>query len=472
MIGKKVIVIGGNVSGIGASMKVLEANKDNHCTVYEKTNDVAYFTCAMPYFIGGQVDLKDIRIYPKERMEEVGGPNYQIKTNHTVLELDNKNKKILVQNNISNETTWDHYDTLIMAQGASNRKLNIPGINHKRIFYAKTLAEYEHLNNFLEHQKDKVKKAIIIGAGFISLELIEQLKNRYDITSEVVEAQAHVLPHIDPYATTAFETFLASKKIKVHTNNIVTELKLENEKLIAITNTNKKIKGDIVIINIGVVPNTDFVKKTNLKMTSRGQVIVNEYLQTSDPNIYAAGDIISFKHLLKHKNIPFSLQLANTGIRQGHIVGTNVGQNKNSKKFRGFLGSSIMHSFGKNIATTGLNEKMCQMQNFDFATIEMKFDNKPYRLGDFDDMYIKILFDKKSKLILGASAFGGTSVQRNIDVIGTLISMGGTIEDMQQLEVCYNPHFNFAKSPLNRLGYSAMHIIKYGDPKKRPDHVC
>ena len=448
---KKVIVVGG--ASTAARLRRLE--EDFEIIMFEKGEYISFANCGLPYYIGEVITEREkLIVQTVEAMSDKF--NMDIRNLSEVIEIDKENKKVTVKNHKTGETYDESYDVLVLSPGASPIKPHISGINDcNNLFTLRNIPDTDKIKAYVD--KDTTKKAVVIGGGFIGIEMAENLVERgIDVT--LVEASSQVMAPLDVEMVSTIHEHLIDHGINLILDDGVKEFK-NNGKIVAL-NSGKEIETDLIILSIGVRPETSIAKDAGLKLNERGAIVVDEYMKTSDENIYALGDAVEILDFVNKK--PTMIPLAWPANRQGRLVADNIcGKNI---KYKGTLGSSVAKIFDYTVATTGNNEKILKRLGIDYEVVHIHPNSSAgYYPGAFPIAY-KMIFDKKTGKIYGAQGVGIEGVEKRIDVLATAIKANLTVFDLQDVESCYAPPYNSAKDPVNMLGYYASNIIE-GDIK-------
>ncbi|MDU3803130.1 CoA-disulfide reductase [Paraclostridium bifermentans] len=452
---KKVIVVGGVAGGASTAARLRRLEEDFEIIMFEKGEYISFANCGLPYYIGEVITEREkLIVQTVEAMSDKF--NMDIRNLSEVIKIDKENKKVTVKNHKTGETYDESYDVLVLSPGASPIKPPISGINDcNNLFTLRNIPDTDKIKAYVD--KDSTKNAVVIGGGFIGIEMAENLVERgIDVT--LVEASSQVMAPLDVEMVSTIHEHLIDNGINLILDDGVKEFK-NNGKIVAL-NSGKEIETDLIILSIGVRPETSIAKDAGLKLNERGSIVVDEYMKTSDENIYALGDAVEILDFVNKK--PTMIPLAWPANRQGRLVADNIcGKNI---KYKGTLGSSVAKIFDYTVATTGNNEKILKRLGIDYEVVHIHPNSSAgYYPGAFPIAY-KMIFDKKTGKIYGAQGVGIEGVEKRIDILATAIKANLTVFDLQDVEPCYAPPYNSAKDPVNMLGYYASNIIE-GDIK-------
>ncbi|AEL18891.1 CoA-disulfide reductase [Borreliella bissettiae] len=441
----KIIIIGGTSAGTTAAAKANRLNKKLDITIYEKTNIVSFGTCGLPYFVGGFFDNPNTMISrTKEEFEKTG---ISVKTNHEVIKVDAKNNIIAVKNQKTGNIFNNTYDQLMIATGAKPIIPPINNINLKNFHTLRNLEDGQKIKNLMD--KEEIKNIVIIGAGYIGIEMVEAAKNKRK-NVRLIQLDKHILiDSFDEEIVTIMEEELIKKGVDLHTNEFVKSLIGEKRVEGVVTNKNT-YQADAVILATGIKPVTEFLEN-QLKTTENGAIIVNEYGETSIKNIFSAGDCATIYNIVSKKNeyIP----LATTANKLGRIIGENLAGNRIA--FKGTLGSASIKILSLEAARTGLTEKDAKKLQINYKTIFVKDKNHTNYYPGQEDLYIKLIYEENTKIILGAQAIGKNGAVIRIHALAIAIYSKLTTNELGMMDFSYSPPFSRTWDILNIAGNTA-----------------
>ncbi|KKR18267.1 MAG: FAD-dependent pyridine nucleotide-disulfide oxidoreductase [candidate division CPR2 bacterium GW2011_GWC1_41_48] len=447
---QKIIIVGGVAGGATAAARARRLDENAEIILLERGKYVSFANCGLPYFVGEKIVERDrLLVQTPEGIKKRFNIDVRISTE--VLKIYPKIKQILATDLKTGHKYKESYDKLILAPGASPFKPQMAGIDHFRVFTLRTIPDAEKIKKYVGDKKPK--RVAILGGGPIGLEMAENL---YGIGLEVsiFELSDHVVATLDLDMASIVHNYLRSKGIKLYLQTEVVKIEHEESTSTVISKDNVCVKADVIILGIGVRPETSLAFEAGLKLGGTGGISVNEYLQTSDPNIYAIGDAIEVKDFVSGEYAVIAL--AGPANKQGRIAAGNILGKK--EKFLGSEGTGILKVFDMTIASTGLNERLLKKFNIPYKlTILHTISHAGYYPGAFP-ITLKLLFSPKGE-ILGAEGAGYDGVDKRIDVIATAMRAGMTVRDLQKIDLCYAPPFSSAKDPVNMLGYMAANIL-------------
>jgi NADPH-dependent 2,4-dienoyl-CoA reductase/sulfur reductase-like enzyme/peroxiredoxin family protein/TusA-related sulfurtransferase/rhodanese-related sulfurtransferase len=445
------LIIGGVAGGATAAARIRRADEHAEIVMFEKGNDISYANCGLPYYIGGVIDERD-KLFLQTPQSFGQRFNVDVRVKSEVISINPERKEVTVRNH-KNETYVESYDKLLLSPGASPVRPPLPGIDSEGIFTLRNVADTDAIKKYVSSHQ--VAHAVVIGAGFIGLEMAENL---HHLGSEVsiVEMAPQVMTPIDFPMAAMVHQHLNQKGVNLYLQETVSSFKKKSTGLEVVFKSGKTLHADLVILSIGVRPETALAKAAGIKLGEAGGIYVDDFLQTSFADIYAVGDAIEFKHPVTGQS--WLNYLAVPANRQGRIVADNMVFG-NKLAYEGAIGTSIAKVFDQTVAATGMNETMLKRQNIEYLTSTTHSgSNAGYYPGAMP-MTIKLNFSPETGRILGAQIVGYAGVDKRIDQIALLLKHNKTIYDLMELEHAYAPPFASAKDPIAIAGYVAQNII-------------
>lgn len=448
MNNKKIVIVGGVGGGASAAVRARRLDEMAKITMFEKGPDISFSNCSLPYHLGGLIpDADSIILKTPEQFQK----QYNIKAivNSEVVDVDPLEKNVRVKNTVTGEITKTDYDELILSPGAKPiMPQSIKGIDKKNVFSVRNVVDIKNIQKYLTD--NKVKSVAVIGGGFIGLEVCENLVQSGKRVS-LIEANSHVLGTIDDDFAQIVQKNLYDDGVDLHLEDSLIEIFDDHIRL----HSGIEIKANAVIMAIGVSPETELAEKIGCKLGVTGAIAVNQQYETSVPNVYAVGDAIEVTNRLTIKKTKLSLAFpAQMEARDAidHIY-------KRPVENQGVIGSQVIHLFDLNVASTGLNENDCQKNGFDYRFVTVIPQNRVGIMADTSPIYLKLIFSYPSGEILGAQALGKSGVDKQIDIVATMITMHGHISELTHLELCYSPWFSTAKNAVNVAALVAENIL-------------
>lgn len=444
---KKVLIVGGVAGGASTATRLRRLNEDLEIILFEKGQHVSFANCGLPYHIGGVIENREsLLVQTPESLKERF--NLDVRVNSGVISVNSQEKSVVIKTK-DGEEYKESFDYLVLAPGAKPLVPPIDGIGGKNIY---TLRNVTDLDKIMEKIRS-VKEAIVIGGGFIGVEVAENLQE-IGITTTLIEAAPSILAPFDSEMSNILETQLASNGVNLLTNNKVIKFQNEDEKVLVSLENGSIIKGDIVILAIGVSPDTKFLNNSGINLGERGHILVNEHLETNIKDIYALGDAILVKHFVTGQDV--AIALAGPANRQGRIVAGNI--SGRDEIYKGSFGTSIIKVFNLTGGATGLNERSLKSLGKNFERIYLHPNDHAGYYPGATPVSIKLLYEKETRKVLGAQAVGLNGVDKFIDVIATTLKFKGTIDDLAELDLAYAPPYSSAKSPANMSGFIGQNI--------------
>lgn len=440
----KVLIVGGVAGGMSAATRLRRLMEDAEIIVFEQGPHVSYANCGLPYHIGEVIpEQKDLLLQTPKSLHDRF--RLDVRVNNRVLKINREEKNVLVQNLLTGESYQESYDRLILSTGAKPRIVPIPGI--ERALVLRDVPDTVKIKELVDQKK--LSSAAIIGAGFIGVELAENLQHR-GIQTTIVEFRENILPQFDPEMIEPMQQVLVDNGIKL-------ALSAETEEILENTlrlKDGRVIAADLVVAAIGVVADHQLAIDAGLEIGSAGGILVNEKMQTSDKDIFAVGDAAEKTSLLTGQNQ--MIWLANLANRHGRLVADVIAGE--DVKARQSIGTGIIGAYGMAAALTGLTEGLAKRQNIPHKIIHLHPGSHAGYYPGAERVSLKVLFDPESGKLLGAQGIGRDGVDKRIDVIATAIYAGLTIDDLMNLELAYAPAFGSAKDAINQTGYVGNNV--------------
>ncbi|MCX7642903.1 MAG: CoA-disulfide reductase [Armatimonadetes bacterium] len=459
----KLVIVGGGAGGATAAARARRLDERAEIILFERGDHVSYAHCGLPYYIGGIIQKRNALLASTpERFKNRYRVDVRLRTEVRRIIRDEKTVEVVELD--TGKVYRERYDKLILAPGSSPVIPPIEGVDLDGIFTLRNLTDADRIVRFINERNPQ--RAIVVGAGFIGLELVENLKHcGMEVT--LVEVLDHVLPKMDPEMTRAIEAELKRNGVNVALNEQVVKFEREGNAILAQLKSGRKFEADMVMLSVGVRPNVELAVSAGLEIGSQGGIKVNEFLQTSDPDIYAIGDAIEVPHFVTGE--PVLVPLAGPANRQARIAVDNIYGRR--VKYRGILGTAIVKVFNIVAAVTGVNEKTLNRLGIRYEKCYLHpFSHATYYPGA-TQMTIKLLFSPDDGKIFGAQIVGRNGVDKRIDVIATAILAGMSVDDLTHLELAYAPQFSSAKDAVNMAGYVASNILTGDSPTTFWDEI-
>jgi len=449
---RKVIIVGGVAGGASAAARLRRLDEDAEIILVEKGGYISFANCGLPYYIGEVIkDKSKLLVQTPEKMKERF--RIDVRVNSEVIKINAGEKTVEILSKPDNRLYKETYDKLILSPGAEPIKPRLAGIESPRIFTLRNITDTYSIKDFVD--KKNPRRAVVVGAGFIGLEVAENLHMR-GIKVTVVELADHVIGPLDYDMAALVHQHMKSKEIEFYLKDAVESFEDESSSISVNLSSGRTLKADMVIMGIGVRPETGLASDAGLKTGRTGGIYVNEYMQTSDPDIYAVGDAVEVKDYISGNEA--LIPLAGPANKQGRIAANNI--YGIDERFEGTQGTSIVKIFDITVAVTGNNERSLKKNNIAY---EKSFTHSASHAGYYPGaipMSVKLLFGKADGKLLGAQIVGYEGVDKRIDVLSTAMRAGMTVYDLEKLELAYAPPYSSAKDPVNIAGYTASNILK------------
>ncbi len=450
-----VLVIGGVAAGTKTAAKLKRENRDFNVTLITKGENISYAGCGLPYYVGGVIeDKSDLIVNTPKSFSDL--TQVEVKTSVEALEID-RDKKIVKAFDIQNkEEIIFNYDKLVIATGADPIKPPIEGIDLEGVYYMRTPDDAIAVREVVE--TNNVKRAVVVGGGFIGLEVAENL-HEMGVKTTLVEAMDHIMPGFDDEVSSYVENELIENGIMVLTGERLTSI-AGDEKVSKVRTDKRAMKADLIVMSVGIRANSNIAETCRLELEANKTIKVNEYMQTNDKDIYAVGDCVTVKNILSGK--PAWSPMGSSANKEGRCLAKTLAGKKT--EFNGVLGTGIVKLLNLNAARTGLTEKEALNLGYNVESVLVPIDDKAHYYPDSKMIIIKLISDKDNKKVLGAQVFGEGNVDKHIDVISTAITFNATINDLQNLDLAYAPPFSTAIHPVGHAANVLLNKID-GDVK-------
>ena len=447
------LIIGGVAGGATVAARLRRMDEKANIVLFERGKYVSYANCGLPYYIGDTINNRE-KLFVQTVKGFTDRFRIDIRTEQEVTAIRPDKKEVEVKNLSTGEIYTETYDKLVLSPGAEPLRPGIEGIGSKKIFTLRNVPDTDTIKNYINIEKPK--RAIVVGGGFIGLEMAENLHD-LGIQVDVVEMANQVMAPLDFSMAAIVHQQLTDKGVGLHLEDGVSRFEEKDGGVTVHLRSGKQIATDMVLRSIGVRPETKLAKEAGLAIGERGGIAVNDYMQTSDADIYALGDATEVKNLVTGQ--PSLIPLAGPANKQGRIVADNIIFG-NKKKYAGSIGTSIAKVFDLTVAATGANAKLLQRNNIPYtSSYTHGASNAGYYPGAVP-MSIKILFDPENGKLLGAQIVGFNGVDKRIEMLEQVIQRGGTVYDLTELEHAYAPPYSSAKDPVNMAGFVAENILK------------
>lgn len=448
---KKILIVGGVAGGATAAARLRRLDETSQIIMFERGEYISFANCGLPYYIGGVIENREaLLVQTVEGMSKRF--NLDIRNFSEVVSIDPENKTISVKNLKTNEEYKESYDELILSPGASPTKPPIPGLDKAdNVFTLRNIPDTDRIKAYVDDNRPK--EAVVIGGGFIGVEMAENLVER-GVKVHLIEMLEQVMAPFDYEMAQILHGHMEDNGVDLILGDGVDSFKNDGNTIVL--KSGKQVSTDMTILSIGVRPENKLAKDAGLELGPRGHILVDENMMTSKDHIYAVGDAIQTKDLIFQEGA--SIALASPANRQARIVADRI--NGIDSKYKGVLGTSVAKVFDMTASSTGNNEKkLKQMGIENYETVHLHPLSNAGYYPTANPMDLKLIFEVPSGKVLGAQAIGYTGVEKRIDVIATAIAAGMTVRELQDIELAYAPPFSSAKDPVNMAGYAASNIL-------------
>ena len=439
----KVVIVGGVAGGASAAARLRRLDESAEIIMFERGEYISFANCGLPYYIGGEITMKSALTLQTPQSFNARF-NVDVRVNSEVTSIDPKAKTVTVRSKDRGEYT-ESYDKLILSPGAAPIRPPMEGADNARVFTLRNIPDTIKIREYVEEEFPE--SAVVVGGGYIGVEMAENLKNA-GVAVTIVELADHVIAPLDYDMACDVHRYLKEKGVGLILKNGVQAIKEEGGKL-KLTLSDGEIETDMVIMAVGVRPDTALAKEAGLELNKRGAIVVNEHMLTSDPDIYAVGDAVEVTDFVTGEKA--YIPLAGPANKQGRIAADNICGIPTT--YKNTLGSAVLKIFDMTVATTGVNERAAKAAGLDYDKVYTYSNSHASYYPGSTGMSIKTLYEKGTGKILGAQIVGFDGVDKRCDVLATAIRAGMTAKDLTELELCYAPPFGSAKDPVNFVGY-------------------
>lgn len=455
---KKVVIVGGVAGGASAAARLRRLDENAEIVMFEKGEFISFANCGLPYYVSGEIKEQSALTLQTPKSFNARF-NVDVRILSEVIAINPDEKKVTVKKVVDGTTYEESYDELVLSMGADPIRPNIKGIESNKVFTIRNIPDTLRLKEYVDYKKPQ--RAVVVGGGFIGLEIAENIKAvGVDVT--IVEMSNQVIAPIDYDMAAEVHCHLRSKGVKLMLNSALEEIE-EKDNALEVTISGKKVETDMVVMAIGVKPESKMAVEAGIEVNSRGAIKVDSHMRTNIKNIYAIGDVIEITNFItKEKSY---VPLAGPANKQGRIVADNICGL--GTVYTGTQGSSVMKVFDITVASTGLNEKEAKRQGLDYGKVYTYSANHATYYPGASMMAIKTIYEKKTGKILGAQIVGRDGVDKRCDVYAVAIRANMTAYDLTNLELCYAPPYGSAKDPVNMAGYVIENTLT-----GKVEHIC
>jgi NADPH-dependent 2,4-dienoyl-CoA reductase/sulfur reductase-like enzyme/rhodanese-related sulfurtransferase len=439
----KILIVGGVAAGATAAAKARRLSPDAQITMLEAGPDVSFANCGLPYYIAGDIESRSKLILqsPESFKEQY---NVDVFINTQVTSIDKENHKVQTIDNSNGSKNTYEYTKLILAQGGRPIQPDLPGANKDHVFSLWTLSDMDKIDNHIKNNEPKT--AVVVGGGFIGLEMVEALVKR-GLKVHVVEKMKHVMSIMEAETAGFITRELHSYDVGVHTETAVKKINSDTVKL----DNGKKLAADMVILSIGVKPTLQLAKDAGFEIGEAGGLLVNDKLQTSDPDVYAAGDMVELEHRVNGKKV--RIPLAGPANRQGRIAAENALGGEH--RYKGAIGTSVVKVFDAIAGTTGLSLKQAKAAGFDADAVVVHKEHHTSYYPGAETVSVLLVFDKKTGVVLGGQTAGYKGADKRLDIIATATAAKLPVSEIADIDFAYSPPIGTANDAMNMVAYTA-----------------
>jgi NADPH-dependent 2,4-dienoyl-CoA reductase/sulfur reductase-like enzyme/rhodanese-related sulfurtransferase len=459
----KLLIVGGVAGGASAAARARRLSEEAEIVLFERGPDVSFANCGLPYFLGGEIASRDrLQVVTPERLR--GRFRLDVRTRSSVESIDRAAKRVRVRELATGRSYDEGYDKLILAPGAAPIRPPLPGIDLPGVF---TLRNLQDMDRIKERMGRGVRRAVVVGAGFIGLEVAENFV-RAGIQTTLVELQNQVLPPMDGEMTTPVARHLADRGVTLLTGESAEAFEPSAEGPVVRLESGHRLPAQLVVLGVGVRPESGLAVAAGLEVGPRGGIRVNEQLQTSDPDVYAVGDAVEIRDFVTGE--PTQVPLAGPANRQGRLAADHAFGRR--VRYRGTQGTAVVRVFDRTAAITGASEKTLRRSGQAYRKVYVHATHHAGYYPGAEAMTLKLLFEPEGGRLSGAQAVGGAGVDKRIDVLAVALQAGMTVFDLEEMELAYSPQYGSAKDPVNMAGFVAAGLLRGDHPQVDAESVA
>ncbi|MBM3978792.1 MAG: CoA-disulfide reductase [Planctomycetes bacterium] len=451
----RVLIVGGVAGGMSAAARARRLSEGAEIVIFERGPHVSFANCGLPYYLGGEITEREkLLVQTSERLKAVH--NLDVRTRAEVVAIDRTAKRIEVRDRATGMTYFERYDALVLSTGAAPLVPRVPGVERAGHFALRSLEDTDAIETWVRARG--AETAVVIGGGFIGIEVAEQLKRR-GLQVSVVERNPQVLKPFDPEMAAHLHTELRARGVALHLNNGLARFDAPAEgedarASVVVLDDGTRLPADVVILGLGVRPESKLARDAGLTLGPTGGIKVDAHLRTSDPDVYAVGDAVEVTHAVTGH--PALIALGGPANRQGRTAADNIFGIETT--YPGTLGTAIVRVFELTAAVTGANEALLTAAGVPFEAVHLHPNSHAGYYPGAKPLALKVLFSPATGKLLGAQAVGADGADKRIDVLATALRAGMTVDEVAELELCYAPPFGSAKDPVNLAGMAAQNV--------------
>ncbi len=449
---KRVLIVGGVAGGASAATRLRRLDETAEIVLLDRGPHVSFANCGLPYYVGNVIaDEGNLLVASRELFRERF--NIDVRTEHEVRSIDRQARLVHVRDLRTNTDKQERYDVLVLSPGAAPARLANADVELPGVFVVRNIPDSQKIRTWLDDAAHH--DAIVVGAGFIGLEMAENLRHR-GLRVTVIEKLRQVMPPMDPEMAALVARHLVEKGVRLHLGEGLERIERDGQRLVVHTDAGRALATDLVILALGVRPETGLAREAGLALGARGGILVDEQMRTSDPSIFAVGDAIEVRDVVVGQET--TLPLAGPANREGRIAAEAIAGR--ATRFRGVQGTAVVGVLGLTVASTGASEKGLRRAGVtEYGVVYLHPGHHASYYPGARPIHLKLVFAKPDGRVLGAQAVGTEGVDKRIDVVATMIQMGGTVADLAEAELCYAPQYGAAKDPINVAGMMASNVL-------------
>ena len=446
----KIVIIGGVAGGATAAARIRRLDEQAEIIIFERGGSVSFANCGLPYYVGGEIkDRDELELQTPDSFKQ--RYNVDVRAFSEVVEINRAEKTVKVLNLKTDKTYFENYDKLLYSPGAKPLVPPVGGVLHPKVFTIRTIPDAVGIKEYISNEKPE--SVIVVGGGFIGLEMAENLKMAgLDVT--IIEGADHVIPAIDYDMACDVHNYLKEKGIRLSLSNMLKAVR-ESEGKLTVELADGELEADFIIMAVGVKPETEIAAAAGLELGARGAVIVDETMRTGDEDIYAVGDAVEITEFVTGQR--GYTPLAGPANKQGRVAADNICGIES--KYTGTQGSAVVKIFDMTVAVTGISETTAKAKNLDYDKVYTYSASHAGYYPGGSDMSVKTIFDKTTGRILGAQIVGSDGVDKRCDILAVAIRAGMTAWHLAELELCYAPPYSSAKDPVNHAGFVIENVL-------------
>jgi NADPH-dependent 2,4-dienoyl-CoA reductase/sulfur reductase-like enzyme/rhodanese-related sulfurtransferase len=452
----KVVVVGGVAGGMSAAARLRRLAETAEIVVLERDDYVSFANCGLPYHIGGEIEKRSSLLLqtPASLADSLA---LEVRTGHEVVAIDRVGQSVTVREVGSGRQYTESYDRLVLATGATPLKPPLPGVDHPRVFTLRSIPDMDAIKAVVDGGG---QRAVVVGGGYIGLEIAEAFRHR-GLEVTLVEAADHVMAVLDSEMSREVEDHLEANGVHLHLQTTAEgfESVEGSDEVVVDLGDAGSVAADLVVLAVGVRPESSLATSAGLQTTERGALVVNEHQQTSDPLVYAVGDSVQVRDTVTGS--PIVVPLAGPANRQGRVAADHIVRGSGrSARYTSTQGTSVVKVFDMTAGVTGATERTLQRAGREYAKVYLHPNGHASYYPGTAPMHLKVLFDPTDGTVLGAQAAGYDGVDKRIDVFAMAIRAGMTVEDLEEVELAYAPPYGSAKDPVNMAGFQAANLMR------------